>query len=435
MVSGRARSLEYTTLSFRLGASNAVPHQTIASQSILMNDPLDSDPIDISDSGRRPISRRHLFHWRVPVAAGVLFEVCFVVGCGGRGAANADTGAVAASPSVAVVKVDRHDLYEDITIPAEFRPYNEVELHAKVSGYVKQMNVDIGDKVKPGQLLAVLEIPELQDELDHAVATQQRAAADYKDAHLAYTRLLEVNKEHPNLMAQQDLDTAEAKDATAEGSLAGARSEVQKYHTLVSYTRITAPFGGVVTKRYVDPGALIQAGTSSQQAIPLVRVSDNNLLRLDFPVSVDYVRGIRLGAPAAVKVDSLGNKTFEGKIARFSNRIDDSTRTMIVEMEVPNPTLELVPGMYAKVEIKVDQRDRVLTIPVEAVAPGRRSVLLVNSANKVEERPVTFGIETPSQYEVVSGLKEGDLVMLGNAAQVTPGQKVEPRITAPLALQ
>ncbi|HEY6926130.1 MAG TPA: efflux RND transporter periplasmic adaptor subunit, partial [Steroidobacteraceae bacterium] len=267
------------------------------------------------------------------------------------------------------------------------------------------------------------------------VATQQRAAADYKDAHLAYTRLLEVNKQHPNLIAQQDLDTAEAKDATAEGTLAGARSDVQKYRTLVSYTKITAPFGGVVTKRYVDPGALIQAGTSSQQAMPLVRVSDNNLLRLDFPVSVDYVRGIRLGAPAAVKVDSLGNKTFEGKIARFSDRIDDSTRTMTVEMEVPNPTLELVPGMYANVELKVDQRDRALAIPVEAIAPGGKSVLMVNSANKVEERPVTFGIETPSQYEVVSGLEEGDLVLLGNTAQVTPGQKVEPRITAPLALQ
>jgi RND family efflux transporter MFP subunit len=400
-----------------------------------MNDLLNSKLIDTSDIARGPISRRGLFHWRVPVAAGVLLVGCLIVGCGGHEAANADTGAVAAIPSVAVVKVDRHDLYEEITIPAEFRPYNEVELHAKVSGYVKQMKVDIGDKVKPGELLAVLEIPELQDELDHAVATQQRAAADYKDSHLAYTRLLEVNKEHPNLIAQQDLDTAEAKDATAAGTLAGAKSEVQKYRTLVSYTRITAPFGGVVTKRYVDPGALIQAGTSSQQAMPLVRVSDNNLLRLDFPVSVDYVRGIRLGAPAAVKVDSLGNKTFEGKIARFSDRIDDSTRTMVVEMEVPNPTLELVPGMYANVELKVDQRDRVLAIPVEAVAPGGKSVLVVSSANQVEQRPVTFGIETASQYEVVSGLKEGDLVMLGNAAQVTPGQKVEPRITAPLALQ
>jgi len=234
-------------------------------------------------------------------------------------------------------------------------------------------------------------------------------------------------------VAQQDLDTAEAKDATARGALAGARSEVQKYRTMVSYTQITAPFGGVVTKRYADPGALIQAGTASQQTMPLVRVSDNNLLRLDFPVSVDYVSGIRLNAPVTVKVDSLENLAFEGKVARFSNKIDDSTRTMIVEMEVPNPTLELVPGMYANVTLKVDQRANTLAIPVEAVPPGARSVLLVNSAHRVEERPVRLGIETPSKYEVLSGLKEGDLVMVGNPAQVTAGQKVEPQITAPLA--
>jgi RND family efflux transporter MFP subunit len=387
-----------------------------------------------ADLGQRVISRSRL-RWGVPLAAGVLVVLCLIVGRAWRGAAKADTGAVMAIPAVAVVKVDREDLYKEITIPAEFRPYNEVELHAKVSGYVKQINVDIGDKVKPGELLAVLEIPELQDDLDHAFAAQQRAAADYKDAHLAYTRLLEVNKQHPNLIAQQDLDTAEAKDATAEGALAGAKSDVQKFRTMVSYTRITAPFGGVVTKRYADPGTLIQAGTSSQQAMPLVRVSDNNLLRLDFPVSVDYVRGIRLGAPASVSVDSLDNRAFVGKIARFSDKIDDSTHTMIVEMEVPNPTLELVPGMYATVEIKVDQRERVLAIPVEAVASGGKSVLVVNAANKVEERAVRFGIETASKYEVVAGLEEGDLVMLGNAAQVTPGQKVEPRITAPLARQ
>ncbi len=333
-------------------------------------------------------------------------------------------------PAVAVVEVDREDLYKEITIPAEFRPYNEVDVHAKVSGYVKRINVDIGDKVRPGELLAVLELPELQDDLDHAIAAQQRAAADYKNAHLAYTRLIEVNRNHPNLIAQQDLDSAEAKDATASGALSGAKSEVQKYRTLWSYTRITAPFGGVITKRYADLGALIQQGTASQtQSMPLVRLSDNNRLRLDFPVSVDYVHEIKLHAPVSVKVDSLDNRSYQGTIARFSNQVDDSTRTMIVEMEIPNPTLELVPGMYANVTLKVDQRAHALAIPVEAIPPGGRSVLLVNSAHRVEERPVKLGIETPSKYEVLSGLHEGDLVMIGNPAQVATGQIVDPRIT------
>jgi RND family efflux transporter MFP subunit len=391
-------------------------------------------PFDTSGIAHSRSARGRL-GWGVSLLAGTIV-VGLIVARTWHRTADAETDAIGTSPAVAVIKVDRESLYKEITIPAEFRPYNEVDVHAKVSGYVKQINVDIGDKVKPGELLAVLELPELQDDLDHAIAAQQRAAADYKDAHLAYTRMIEVNKEHSNLIAQQDLDTAEAKDATAQGALAGAKSDVQKYRTLWSYTRITAPFGGVITKRYADPGALIQAGTASQtQAMPLVRLSDNNLLRLDFPVSVDYVRGIKLDAPVSVKVDSLDNRSYEGRIARFSNKIDDSTRTMIVEMEVPNPTLELVPGMYANVTLKVDQRAHALAIPVEAVPPGGKSVLLVNTAHQVEERAVRLGIETPSKYEVLSGLNEGDLIMIGNAAQVTAGQKVDPRITAPLARQ
>lgn len=340
----------------------------------------------------------------------------------------------AQTPVVAVARVDREDLFKEITIPAEFRPYTEVELHAKVSGYVKEMKVDIGDRVKAGQLLAILEVPELHDDFDHAVASQRRAQADYRDAHLAYTRLLAVNKDHPNLIAQQDLDTAEAHDATAEGGLQAAKADVEKYQTLVGYTRIVAPFDGVITKRYADPGSLIQAGTASNtQAMPLVRVSDNMLLRLDFPVSVDYVHGIRLDEPVRVRVDSLDGRVLTGKIARFSDEVDDSTRTMIAEMEVPNSSLELVPGMYANVVLKVDQRSRVLAIPVEALPAGAKSVLVITPAREVEERPVTVGLETPSRYEVLSGLKEGDLVVIGNPGQLASGQKVEPRITAALA--
>jgi len=385
-----------------------------------------------SATGYRPLRRR--LAWSLCLI--VLILVAVVLRPWRGRASGAQMPVSGAVPAVAVVRVDREDLFKEITIPAEFRPYNEVDVHAKVSGYVQRMNVDIGDKVKAGELLAVLEIPELGDELDHAIATRQRAAADYKDAHLAYTRLVEVNREHPNLIAQQDLDTAEARDGTAQGALAAAKSDVEKYQTLVSYTRITAPFPGVVTKRYADPGALIQAGTASQtQAMPLVRLSDNTLLRLDFPVTVDYVRGIRLGAPVSARVDSLGGRAFEGRIARFTDKIDDSTRTMIVEMEVPNPTLELVPGMYANVTLRVDQRPGALAIPIEAVPPGAKTVLVVNASRQIEERPVKLGLETPAKYEVISGLREGDLVMVANPGQLTPGQKVDPHITAPLARQ
>jgi RND family efflux transporter MFP subunit len=263
-----------------------------------------------------------------------------------RHPANASVADTVTVPTVPVAKTQRETLSKEISIPAEFRPYTDVEIHSKVSGFVKSMKVDIGDRVRPGQLLAELEVPELKDDLDHAIATRVRAEAEYHDAHLAYTRLLAVNKEHPNLIAQQDLDTAEAKDATADGARQAAKADVGKYTTLFGYTRITAPFGGVVTHRFADPGALVQAGTTSQtQAMPLVRLADNTLLRLDFPVSVDYVTSLRVDVPVDVRVDSLGGRVLHGKIARLTGKIDDSTRTMIAEVEVANPKLELVPGM------------------------------------------------------------------------------------------
>jgi len=161
--------------------------------------------------------------------------------------------------SAAAARVTREDLFNEIPIPAEFRPYLKVELHAKVSGYVEQINVDIGDQVKAGQLLAKLEVPELNDELNRAFAAAKRAKADYKEAHLVYTRLQAVEKEHPNLVAQQELDAAEAKDGTTEAAIAGAKAEVERCQTLLAYTRITAPFDGVITHRYADPGSLIQS--------------------------------------------------------------------------------------------------------------------------------------------------------------------------------
>lgn len=373
--------------------------------------------------------------WGVAILAGVIAIGILVVRpwqVRARAVAADATGA----PVVAVARVDREDLFREITIAAEFRPYTEVDVHAKVSGYVKQMKVDIGDRVNAGQLLAVLEIPELQDDLDHARAVHRRAQADYRDAHLAYTRLVAVNKDHPNLIAQQDLDTAEARDATADGALGAAKADVDKYQTLVGYTRITAPFGGVVTKRYADPGSLIQAGTASNtQAMPLVRVSDNRRLRLDFPVSVDYVPGIHNDVPVSVRIDSLGGRAVAGKIARFTNNVDESTRTMTAEIEVDNRALDLVPGMYATVMLKVDQHPHVLAVPIEAVPSGGKIAFVVNAAHQIEERAIKLGVETATKYQVLSGLNEGDMVVVGNLSQLRPGQKVEALITEPLARQ
>jgi RND family efflux transporter MFP subunit len=370
---------------------------------------------------------------------GKIITASLVVGLGivwATHRAHAQAGApsgvagVAGAPTAAVAKVTRENLAKAVSISAEFRPYEEVELHAKVSGYVSKMKVDFGDKVKAGQLMATLEVPELQDEMMNALAVKQKAEADYTNADLIYSRLQSVNKEHPNLVAQQDLDTAQANELTAAAAIAAANAEVEKYQTMVGYTQITAPFDGVVTHRYADPGTLIQAGTSSDtQALPLVRVSDNYRLRLDFPVTVDYVNDVKVGDTVGVRVDSLGGETFSGRITRFTHDVDENTRTMITEIEVPNPDLKLVPGMYATVVLQVEKRNQALAVPVEAVSGEKTpSVYVLDSNNQIKERAVKLGLETPDKYEVLSGLREGDLVVIGNRSGFQVGQKVEPKL-------
>jgi RND family efflux transporter MFP subunit len=333
--------------------------------------------------------------------------------------------------SVAVAKVARQDLFNQVTIPGEFRPYTEVELHAKVSGYLAQINVDIGDRVREGQVLAQLDAPDVVAQLNSAIASEEKAAATCTNAHLTLARLNGVRRQNASLISQQDIDNADASDRTATAALAVARADRERFQTMVDYLRITAPFNGVVTRRNADPGALIQAGTASAtQSLPLVQLSDNYKLRLDFEVSVGLVHQIHVGDTVEVRVDSAGGKVYSGTISRRAEKVDGRTRTMTAEVDVPNPELELVPGMYATVLLRLDRHPGALSIPIESVASSdqRSSVLVVNADNQVEERAVTLGLETPGNYEVLNGLKEGELVVVGNRAQTRAGQKVTPKI-------
>jgi RND family efflux transporter MFP subunit len=380
------------------------------------------------------LSRRLYWGLLIVIIAGGLIFVALWAASTKKGGAN--SSAATALP-VPVATATREDVYNEVKIEAEFRPYLEVELHAKVSGYVTNISVDFGDRVKAGQLLAELEVPELQDELHRAKAAQEKAEADYSEAHWIYTRTLAVVKEHPNLLAQQELDTAEAKDRATKAAIAAAKADVEKNQTLVAYTRIIAPFDGVITRRYADPGSLIQAGTRSDtQSMPVVRLSDNYHLRLDFPVDLPYVKEIKEGGPVEVQVESFGGKNFRGKISRFTRRVDKETRKMWTEVEVANPNLELVPGMYAKVVLRTDLHAQALTVPIEAVSGDRKpTAYVVDSSGTVEERALTLGIETPNRWEILAGLNEGDLVITGSREQVKPGQKVAAKQVGSLAQQ
>ena len=359
-------------------------------------------------------------------------------------------------PTVAVARAERADLAQTLTLAAEFRPFEEIDLHAKVAGYLKAIYVDVGSRVKAGQLIAVLEIPELQDEarqdeanvlrageeINRARADLERAGSAHDIAHLGAARLAGVLKARPTLVAQQEIDDATAKDriaeaqmatakaalASAEQQLAVARAVANKTKTLVEYTRIIAPFSGVVTHRYADTGAMIQAGTSSQtQAMPIVKLSAVDRLRLSIAVPESAVARVRVGAPVEVRVDAV-QRTFAGTVARFANKVSADTRTMETEVDVPNPDSTLVPGMYAHASLAVAGAKGVLTIPIQALDRGdEQSAVLVVDGGKVARRAVTVGLEAPDRVEVVSGLRDGELVVVGNRSQLRPGTLVVPK--------
>ena len=349
-----------------------------------------------------------------------------------------------ATTSVAVTSVLRTNLTRVAQFDSEFRPYQEIDVHAKVSGFVKTMNVDIGDQVKESQLLATLEVPELNDDLQRAEAVRQRnedqvreikAAND--DAHLTWSRMAEVQKVQPNLIAQQDLDSARAKDEESAAALSKAqhdvlvaKADVEKLKALLAYTQITAPFAGVITKREADPGALIAGGTTSSQNMPLLRLSENTLLRLTLPVSVSYVAGIRVGQPVHIHVQSTGLDLTQN-VSRFERKVDTATRTMNVEVDVRNADLTITPGMYATATVEVDRHDNTLAVPIAAVARKENdTVFVVTPQNTIEERIVQIGLETPTLLEITRGLRDGERVMLGSRGHVQPGQQVSPKFIA-----
>ena len=359
---------------------------------------------------------------------------------------------------VAAVRAGQRDLTRDMEMAAEFRPYQEVDIHAKVAGYLKSIHVDVGDRVSQGQLIGILEVPEYTEELAHAVAAEKRSELDvvraesevkraesaYEMRKLSYDRLLGVSKSRPNLVAQQEVDTtaaqfreAEAQVATAKATLAAIKQQVEvsgatkaKVRTMMSYLRITAPFSGMVTKRYADAGAMIQAGTASQtQAMPVIRLSQVNRLRLVLPVPESVVTRVRIGGPVEVRVSAL-KRVFQGRVSRFSGRLDTSTRTMQTEVDIPNPSGAILPGMYGYATLNVESRPDALAVPVQAVSghDAQPTVYVINAAKQLEERKVTLGMETPHFVEIASGIQAGDLVVIGNRGGLKAGKKVEPKL-------
>ncbi len=386
-------------------------------------------------------------------------------GCGESRKTNADNSGDA--PAAPVVRVTRGNIADQLEIASEFLPFQEVDVYAKVSGYIHKLNVDYGTHVRKGQVLAVLEIPELQQQLQQDEAGVRRSEQDlmrareelsraqssYDVAHITFTRLADVQKSRPELVAQQEIDVAQGKDleasagvsaqkaalAAAEQGLQMAKAALGRDQALFDYASMTAPFDGVVTQIYAFTGALLPAGTASigKGESALCRLSQNNLLRLVIPIPERAVSGIQIGQSVDVAVSGQ-NRTFPGKIVRFSDQIDMATRTMHTEVDVPNPKYTLVPGMYASVKIPLHSASKVLLVPVQAVQmaeEGKGVVFVVGAENKLERREVSVGLQTVTDVEIVSGLQENESIIFGNLAQYRAGERVTPKPVTPALME
>jgi RND family efflux transporter MFP subunit len=360
--------------------------------------------------------------------------------------------------TVGVTKVAKKTLSNHITLSSELVPFQEIDVYAKESGYVQKLNVDYGSRVKQGQVMATLEIPELQAQLQEDQANIKNASnqalraqheliryeAQYKAIHLEYTRLNGVFENQPGIVAQQEVDDAQGKDLAAasqvdagkaaleasQSQLAAAKAKLAHDQTLYDYSKIVAPFSGVVTERYANLGTLVQAGTnSSTQAMPIVKLSEDDLFRLVIPIPESYVRYIHVGDHVDVRVPSL-NRTFPGKVARFSVDVRQDTRTMHTEVDVGNPDHVLMPGLYADADVALEHRDDIPAIPLQAInhESNKTTVFVVNPNDDLEDRNIILGIQTATDAEVISGLNPGEQIVVSDRSGLKPGQKVHAQL-------
>jgi RND family efflux transporter MFP subunit len=407
---------------------------------------------------RTRLSRTRASSWRksisIVLAAPGLAIVVTLASCSGSKSNQVQASGPAIT--VGVTKVVKKSLGRQITLSSELVPFQEIDVYAKESGYVKKLMVDYGTRVTAGEVMAILEIPELeaqlqedQAEIKNALNEVTRAQhelaryqAQYKALHLQYTRLNSVFESQPGIVAQQEVDDAQGKDLAAssqvdagqaaleaaQSKLSVAKAKMVRDQSLFDYSKITAPFPGVVTERYANLGTLVQAGTSSQAA-PIVKLSEDDLFRLVIPVPESYVRYIHVGDPVDVRVPSL-NKTFPGKVARFSVDVKESTRTMHTEVDVKNRDRVLMPGLYADADVSLEHRDDIPAIPLQSVnhEGSKTTVFVVGKNNEIEDRPITLGMQTANDAEVVAGLKEGEEVVVSDRSGVKPGDIVRPQV-------
>ncbi len=308
------------------------------------------------------------------------------------------------------------------TYPANIRAYVETPIYARTNGYLKRWLVDIGAKVKEGQLLAEIETPEVDQQLKQAEATVAAAQSMVDlDATTAkrYQDLLKSDG-----VSKQEVDTANGTLKTDEGKLRAAQADVDRWKSMRSFQLVNAPFAGTITARLVDPGALISAGNSTV----LFRLADTSTLRVYTDVPEDFSHHIRAGMPAQLEVPSNPGRKFTGSVVRTSGAIDPASRTLLTEVQVQNPTGELLPGEFGQVSFSLQPTGSAVVVQASAVLfrPDGPQIAVVDGTGKVHMQGVKLGRDYGRSLEVVSGLSGDETIILNPSDSITEGTLVKP---------
>jgi membrane fusion protein, multidrug efflux system len=330
---------------------------------------------------------------------------------------------VLAVATVAVIHPKLEPPQQELALPSSLQAYTESPIYARTNGYLLKWYKDIGSRVQKGERLADIETPEIDQELVQAKAAHDQAAAQVEIANTSAKRWENLQK--MDAVAQQETDERTNAYAQAQASLAAASANVRRLEELESFNHIYAPFSGVLTKRNVDIGALINAGNtgSNQQLFNIARIDP---IRVYVSVPEIYASTVHPGTPAALELTSLAGQRFSGSVVRNADSIDPTTRTLLTEIDVPNPKGELLPGAYAQVRFDLSIKVANLSVPVNALmfrAEGARAAV-VDANGKVHLRPVTIGRDYGTTLEIVAGLQPSDSVVLNPSDSLEDGQQV-----------
>lgn len=326
-----------------------------------------------------------------------------------------------------IFSLTKKQVSSQLRLPGELEGYYETGIMAKVSGYIKTMKVDIGDHVKEGQLLAELEAPELVSQLTSAYAEYQSKEAVFLNTKGKFVRMTQTNKT-AGAVSPYDMDLAKTSYTSDSLGFLAAKSRYEAVRQLTDYLKITAPFDGIITERALAPGAFV--GPTDKQGLPLFRLKKESKLRLHVAVPEKYLAEINYGDAVKFQVKSFPNEFFEGKIKRLSRSLNVQTRSEIVEIEIDNPSLKLLPGMYAIAMLTIKRPNPSFVVPNGSIVTSmeRQFVIRINHDTDVEYVDVDKGEDTSDGTEVFGNLNEGDSLLVTASDEIKNGEKIKTRL-------